>query len=234
MKLKERTDLKEKAEEEFNTVEQDVKDYFFGSANHTTVGAGIGSSGDVANTTGIDAEFTEADYTDCDYLMSKDITMYWSIVGGMFGLFLLAFVVPYIVCCCNTRWPKCASRWFFYLGLVHWIMGALLSTKLMPTCLLALCGEVFCSAHKYNPGQVWGGVIVGLGFILQCKACSLMRVAKKQQNERNLAVEAEKGALVSTIDTMMDESQRGNGIYKDRPDDNGNDEASSQFPDKLL
>lgn len=193
-------------EDTFNTVEGEVEGYFFGSSNFTNI---------ELNEDGEPIYAEDPEDTDCAYLMKDDIEKYWGVVGAMIALFVASFVLPWLLCCCGKRWPRCASRFFFWMGVTEWICGALLASVLMPNCLQHLCGAQFCSAHKYNPGQVWGGVVVGLGFILQMKACGFWRQARRQENERNLASQAEKGALVSTIDTMMDESQRG---YKDRPD----------------
>ena len=211
-------DLEHKVEDTFHTLEDEAKDYFFGSSNFTS------NADDGTNGTAIPVE-----ETDCDYLMNSQehLGRYWEAVGAAAALFVAAFIVPYLLCCCNSRWPRCASKWFFTMGLLQWVIGILLATYLMPECLEEMCGAHFCSAHKNNPGQVWGGVVIGLGFVLMCKSCGLRRYAKHREQERNIANEAEKGALVSnTIDTMMEDSQRGS--YKDKPS-KGND-----FPDSLL
>jgi hypothetical protein len=215
--------VESQVEESFHTVQGDVHDYFYGG-NNITADIPADQDGNL-----IEPE----DYhdTDCEYLMQDEVNQYWNTVFAMVALFLAAFLLPYLLCCCNSRWPRCASRWFFWNGVAHCIVGALLaSSTLMPNCLEKLCGVHFCKAHKYNPGQVWGGVVIGFGFVLHMKACSQWRYARKLEKDRTIATQAEKGALVSTIDTMMDESQRGSS-YSKAPyrDANFPEEASSRF-----
>lgn len=208
--------VEDTVEETFQTAEQEVEDYFFGG-NSTT-----NNNSNLTDEDGNLIYAEDPEDTDCDYLMKDAVDKYWNTVFAMMGLFVLAFLLPYLFCCCNKRWPRCSSRWFFWNGVAQWVMGGLLASSVfLPDCLEKLCGAQFCSAHKYNPGQVWGGVVIGLGVILQMKACGQWRYARKMEKERNIASEAEKGSLVSTIDTMMDTSERGS---KNQPySDSGND-----------
>lgn len=187
--------VEEEAIDTIQTVEENIEDYLFGGANSTgEFEAPLDDNGN---------PIYPEDYqdTDCEYLMKDEIMKYWNTVFAMMALFVVAFLVPYLLCCCNSRWPRCSSRWFFWNGVLQWIMGALLASSVfIPECLDNLCGAKFCSAHKYNPGQVWGGVVIGLGCILQMKACGQWRYARKLDKERNIANEAEKGRLVPTND----------------------------------
>lgn len=113
----------------------------------------------------------------------------------MVGL-TVATVVVYLVFLCCCKLPRCMARIFYLSGLAKLIIGTLMATVLMPECPME-SGPHVCSMYKYNPGPFGGIVFISIGIVWCCKACSLQRVAKKQEM---LEEEAEKAALEMDIE----------------------------------
>ena len=123
----------------------------------------------------------------CADQMAKEVTTYWNMLYAMMALVLLTMVAPYVFLCCSKRLKyKCLASFYYTIALVTFICGVLLSTDkaLMPDCLLE-CGAFFCSLHEYNPGPLYGAIVIVLSFVWTLKGCMLSykgRQAKAQKN----------------------------------------------------
>jgi hypothetical protein len=135
---------------------------------------------------------------DCMNQMNQVVEVYWDLVYAMIVLTIITVLVPCILFCFKNR-PRCIARIFYLSGLTEILIGMLLATVLMPHCPL-VCGELVCSVHQYNPGPVYGIIFTIIGLLWLCKACSLQRVAKKQELE-----EASEGLRLESNDTKTAE-----------------------------
>jgi hypothetical protein len=118
----------------------------------------------------------------CVSQMEQVVQSFWDVVYAMIVLTVATALFPFVCFCCKKR-PRCIARVFFLCGFTQLVVGLLLATVLMPQCP-AVCGEFVCSVHQYNPGPLYGIITTLIGLLWLCKACSLQRVAKKQELEK--------------------------------------------------
>jgi len=142
----------------------------------------------------------------CYHLLDTNSQMYWEVVFVMTAWFFLTILVPYVLCCCAKKCVSWQARWYYMSALLFLIMGSLCASVLMPECPLD-CASV-CNAHKYNPGPVWGVVMILVSFIFVVKGCCTSRYATKLANEDAAKTAAERIPM-----TMSHEE----GGYSDTP-----------------
>ena len=168
-------------------VEGDVEGYFYGE-NNTTQPENIAEA--LGGLIKVDA--------DAEGCVDEDVvTLFWEALAGMLGVLIFTFLFAYLLNCCSKR---CAGRWYQMMGMVHFVMGALLASFLMPKCDCVDDIDT-CTAHKYNPGPVWGIIVMVIGFLLFCRGWCVVRSASSEN-----AVETEGARLLN---------QQDEGGYKD-------------------
>lgn len=179
--MPDKDEIKEDVTNFVEGVEGNVEGYLYGN-NSTNAGSNFGEA--LGGLIHVDA--------DAEGCVDEDVvTLYWDALLGMLGVIIFTILVAFLFGCCSKR---CAGRWYTMMGLVHLIMGALLASVLMPTCDCAEDNDI-CSAHKYNPGPVWGAIVMVLGILFACKGCCMVRGANQED-----AVENEGAKLLAQDD----------------------------------
>jgi len=149
---------------------------------------------------------------DAEACVDEDlVTLYWNAVLGMFGVLAFTLLMAFFFSCCSKR---CAGRWYEMMAVVHLIMGALLASFFVPTCNCPGDDpDDICSAHKYNPGPVWGAMFCVVGILLGCRGCCMVRGANRAS-----VVEAEGSKLLAQEDHAQWANPDNRAEYKDDGD----------------
>ena len=127
----------------------------------------------------------------CAAQMHDSTQTYWDLLYAMMALAMLTILVPYLFFCCTKRF-RCIAWIYFVSGLVKIICGILLATALVPECPLE-CGAFFCSLHEYNPGPLYGCIVMVVGVLWLLKGCTL----RMKGTRAELALEKAKAAAAA-------------------------------------
>jgi len=160
----------------------------------------------------------------CAHNMEESVSTYWDLVYAMLVLAFVTVMMPYVFGCCRKSIRYRLSSWIYMVsGWVKVICGLLLCTALVPECPVE-CGSFFCSLSQYNPGPIYGVIVLFVGVFWFIKACTLNMAAKRA----SVAAANQKGNLHETValtntDPDSDEDEEG-GLtqsYKDKPSSEG-------------
>lgn len=137
----------------------------------------------------------------CHNQIDGNVDAFWNVLYAMVALLMATILMPYVFFCCKN-YPRWLAKLYGLSGIINVVIGILMVSVLLPKCPLE-CGELFCSVHKYNPGPIYGCVMMFLGILWWCKACALRRQAKKEEIEKMAdKAEAARGAKDGTSNVV--------------------------------
>jgi len=166
---------------------------------------------------------------DCADRMASDVQTYWNTLTAMLVLVVVMLIMPYLFCCCAQQRKWRFISWMYVLaGWIKIICGILLSTALLPDCPLE-CGAFFCGLHEYNPGPLYGAIVVLIGLLWLVKACTLRIKGKRAEIKAKEAqiMAAEEGYSAGK------HSVKGKNNYKDNNKDNEMEEEDLNMAEIL-
>jgi hypothetical protein len=121
---------------------------------------------------------------DCRARLDSDsgLENFWGLVYAMVALTMLTILMRYLFFCCS-KWTRCFAKLYGLAGTFNFLVGILMVSVLLPECPPD-CGVYFCRIHHYNPGPIYGCVVMFMGVLWWCKACQLRRQAAREEVEK--------------------------------------------------